>query len=518
MKWLIVLALFLIPLASADIEIYSSEEAIQRTVDIESTALNSFLRLDDTPDSYAGSSGECVAVNAGGTALFFENCTTLGGGGGDGGNSSWNQTQADDLYVNEAGDTMTGALTMERTYINITNIAEGQSADLFFSVAGDDAVIQHVVGDYLLVNGATLFGIIGDAQVTGEFTTKDLNVTEDSVFEGNITFTGDEFLSYGDLIFNESGRINLTYSNIHMGMDNDITGVNSKIFFGRGGSGTISGDSTGGLNIQGGSAGINFKSKAQMDATLPLYFNQDNAIYGSGANTLDINPNYDDGVGDTGVLNLWVDEIFADDSGGGGFGSTMEGILTLDVMETVDIGNSDVVLDSTTDKHNFTGQIDITKGIHVGENASFHFENNTGVVQVNCVDWTTKNQSGDVTGWRICGEYSGSNSIDLKVMGYGGWYNALQFDYVDFTNEWEISQGSGTYYDDSDYNEYIIADSDNTLDFYSLTRVDIESKALKLQPQASAPFTCNNNRRGSVYYDDGNDLMYYCNSTTWRSF
>ena len=56
-----------------------------------------------------------------------------------GGNASWNQTYADDIYVNEAGDNMTGNLIMnDDSNISITQSGAGINFNEGF-IRGDDA-------------------------------------------------------------------------------------------------------------------------------------------------------------------------------------------------------------------------------------------------------------------------------------------------------------------------------------------------------------------------------------------
>jgi hypothetical protein len=87
---LLIITLILITLlglyfVSADIEILGNSNDVinleTSTVEgIISGNLTTFLELLDTPDSYAGEGGNCVAVNVGETALEFASCGTGGGG------------------------------------------------------------------------------------------------------------------------------------------------------------------------------------------------------------------------------------------------------------------------------------------------------------------------------------------------------------------------------------------------------------------------------------------------------
>ena len=45
--------------------------------------VKAFLGLSDTPSSYSGSGGLCVAINSGATALTFQNCTNASSSIGD---------------------------------------------------------------------------------------------------------------------------------------------------------------------------------------------------------------------------------------------------------------------------------------------------------------------------------------------------------------------------------------------------------------------------------------------------
>jgi len=165
--------------------------------------LTNFTELSDTPASYAGESGNCVSVNGGATGLEFTTCgndnstwsearaLTLFAAfewgynqtinaiqpylytdglnlyfnetflnitiddrvGGVGGNASWNESYANDLYVNEDGDTMTGNLTMENNSIIFTD-GEYITANNFddLKIYSDDD-IQIIPGGEVTVDG-----------------------------------------------------------------------------------------------------------------------------------------------------------------------------------------------------------------------------------------------------------------------------------------------------------------------------------------------------------------------------
>ena len=140
----LMLLIFLVPIVSAQIEIFGTDN--DRVINLESviTVITTFLGLSDTPASYATHGGECVKVNAGETALEFGACGTGSGNGtgkaGDGGylfnnsitmffndtllnqtieDKSINQSDADDLYINELGDTMDGNLVLRNRTVSI---------------------------------------------------------------------------------------------------------------------------------------------------------------------------------------------------------------------------------------------------------------------------------------------------------------------------------------------------------------------------------------------------------------
>lgn len=289
-----------------------------------------------------------------------------------------------------------------------------------------------------------------------------------------------------------------------------------------------------------------FSSDVLIDSTQKVYFRDlENYIYSSAVDTLyfqtDAN---DDG---TGTINFHNDiynfDNSAGDAGGmtmnfegdGDFAGTLEanGLLTADSKLLVDgtapdvfkirknIGGATVVnVDSSTQHTIFNTTIEgienaTLKHLYLDENLTYTFENNTGTAQEHCIDFTTTNQSGTPTGWKICSSYSGSNSIDLAIEGYGPYYNALQLDYVDFTNEVEFDQGNAIYLDDSDYSEYIVSDADNTLDLYSQNVISMNTKYFKLPQAAAAPGSCTIGREGYGYYDTTVKKAQICNSSTW---
>lgn len=69
--WIFIFLLFILPLVSA--EEFGFNFLRQ---------LKTFLNLDDTPNSYSGFAGDCVAVDGSETGLEFINCSSGGGGGG----------------------------------------------------------------------------------------------------------------------------------------------------------------------------------------------------------------------------------------------------------------------------------------------------------------------------------------------------------------------------------------------------------------------------------------------------
>lgn len=113
MKLLSVFFIFLLVLsfASAQLEIGRGDET-ERGIDLDSLAalVNTFLGLTDTPNSYSGEAGSCVAVNTGGTGLEFVNCTnsTLFGG--------FDNTNL--AYLNNSPQTFTGASNI---FVNVTS-------------------------------------------------------------------------------------------------------------------------------------------------------------------------------------------------------------------------------------------------------------------------------------------------------------------------------------------------------------------------------------------------------------
>jgi hypothetical protein len=168
----IVLLLLVVTNVTANLDIFSDEGSTNRTINIEdvisgtttssSGNITTFLDLTDTPDAYTGQGGKCVTVKATEDGVEFLTC---GVGGGDFSftdfqssfnanislyqynynqtilytngtglqlnnfqfnistdyldtlysNIQWNYNQTTagtDLYVNEAGDTMTGDLNL----------------------------------------------------------------------------------------------------------------------------------------------------------------------------------------------------------------------------------------------------------------------------------------------------------------------------------------------------------------------------------------------------------------------
>ena len=82
-KAIIILSLLFIPIITASTNPYSFNLYTFDEVGNGSSMtgnLTNFTELLDTPSSYTGSSGDCVAVNIGETGLEFVSCGTGGGG------------------------------------------------------------------------------------------------------------------------------------------------------------------------------------------------------------------------------------------------------------------------------------------------------------------------------------------------------------------------------------------------------------------------------------------------------
>jgi len=160
------------------------------------------------------------------------------------------------------------------------------------------------------------------------------------------TFTGDNIFE-GDTFIRSYGIVNMSESNLYMGKDDVIGGNLSKIYFDQENAGTISGSSTGGLNLAGGANGIIFKSKATAEGTLPIYFNQDNYIRGSGADTLELQTDLTDD--DTGILNIFADEMNLDDSGGGAEGTDVSHTGNYELLGDMVIEQTALIDDTDTE-------------------------------------------------------------------------------------------------------------------------------------------------------------------------
>jgi len=112
MKIILLLFLVCLPLVTAEIQIISTEEQADNILNLETPDLLNFLGLRDTPSSYAGDGGKCVAVNAGETALIFQNCTNATGVGGGGISSA--TLNATYLLLDTSNDPLTGDLEIAR--------------------------------------------------------------------------------------------------------------------------------------------------------------------------------------------------------------------------------------------------------------------------------------------------------------------------------------------------------------------------------------------------------------------
>ncbi len=183
----LIFVILLSPLVLAQVNIGSTPPDIKGVVilppDFVSTLttiggnLTQFLNLTDTPSSYSGSGSDCVKVNVGENALEFGACAA---GGGD--NSSWNQSFAEDLFVEESGDTMTGNLTLPSILVNgaikfLENgaVMNGGLADFIVFTKG--IAIQAPFN--LSVSGSiALDGVIGNA--TDDFTLADFLLNTDT--------------------------------------------------------------------------------------------------------------------------------------------------------------------------------------------------------------------------------------------------------------------------------------------------------------------------------------------------
>ena len=75
---LITMVLLATPILGADISI-GYKDPSNSGVFIDTGGGNTFIDLSDTPSTYAGSSVNCVKVNAGETGLIFGSCAVGGG-------------------------------------------------------------------------------------------------------------------------------------------------------------------------------------------------------------------------------------------------------------------------------------------------------------------------------------------------------------------------------------------------------------------------------------------------------
>lgn len=80
LAWLLIF--LFIPLCTAQLDILGdNKNGVIELTDIRK--IQDFLDLKDTPSSYVGEGGKCVAVNVGATGLTFQNCTNATGASGD---------------------------------------------------------------------------------------------------------------------------------------------------------------------------------------------------------------------------------------------------------------------------------------------------------------------------------------------------------------------------------------------------------------------------------------------------
>jgi len=133
---LIVVFSFIALISAASVEMSNEGKDIKRIINLDSIVetIRTFFGLDDVLETtYAGSGGDCVLVNPEETGLIFGNCSNATGGGGSGDITSvigdnwitngsvtgdvnliFNETLANENFVNVVGDTMTGNLNIQK--------------------------------------------------------------------------------------------------------------------------------------------------------------------------------------------------------------------------------------------------------------------------------------------------------------------------------------------------------------------------------------------------------------------
>ena len=157
---------------------------------------STFLDLDDTPNSYAGSGGKVVSVNAGGTALEF---SSAAGGGVD---NFLGLDDTPDAYTASRLVTTTGSALVFSTAASFGLVETGLTISTTMSIAGGGSLAAsrtlNLVGDVTSPGASQYYGT-STAGTRGWYAVTTGKVSSVGVTSDTITVTGSPITSSGTI-------------------------------------------------------------------------------------------------------------------------------------------------------------------------------------------------------------------------------------------------------------------------------------------------------------------------------